>query len=154
MRGRNGISDLSDMQPAVRTPTQKRLNLLLVEDNAADRLLLQSAFREVGVNCRWRVIDHGAEAMRIGSSTLKGFQPDLILLDWQLPGATGLEVLATFKQNPEWVSTPVVMFTGMQSASHSDSAKTAGACDVLEKPIDLDDWLKIPTRIETALLAA
>jgi two-component system phosphate regulon response regulator PhoB len=105
--------------------------------------MIQSAFREAGVRCQWRVIENGTDAMRIAESSVEAVKPDLILLDWQLPGATGLEVLATLKQNSKWVSTPVIMLTGMRSAFHVSAARRAGAYDVLEKPMQLDEWLSI-----------
>ena len=90
--------------------------------------------------------------MRIGNSMEEVFQPDLILLDWQLPGATGLEVLATLKQNSKWTSTPVIMFTGMRSAVYVNAAIRAGAYAVIEKPMQPNEWLEIPARIESALI--
>lgn len=138
---------------ASNTPAQKIWSLLLVEDNPADRLMLQSAFREAGLQCRWRVVDSGAEAMRVVESGLEG-ACDLILLDWQLPGATGLEVLASIKRNSNWLSIPVIMLTGMRSAFHVNAARQAGAYDILEKPMMLDEWLKIPARFESALIPA
>ena len=141
------------MQATGTKAAKKSWNLLLVEDNPADRFLLQSVFREAGVQCHWRVIETGTEAMGIGKSNLEGVQPDLILLDWQLPGATGLEVLATIKKNPEWFSIPVIMLTGMRSEREVDAAKEAGAYEVLEKPMLLDEWLKIPVQINAGLQA-
>ena len=89
------------------------MECLIGRGNPADRFLIQSAFRESAMLCEWRVIEHGAEAMRTVCTTSPTFQPDLILLDWQLPGATGLEVLTTLKQSRQWASIPVIMFTGI-----------------------------------------
>jgi CheY-like chemotaxis protein len=92
--------------------------------------------------------------MRIASSSVDAIQPDLILLDWQLPGATGLEVLASLKRNSNLRSVPVIIFTGMSSPFHVNAAKKAGAHGVVEKPMLLREWLKIPARIQDALLSA
>lgn len=92
--------------------------------------------------------------MRIANSHPAAFQPDVILLDWQLPGGDGLEVLRGFKHNAEWASTPVIMFTAIQWPWHVKSARQAGACEVLEKPMDMDHWLKIPGEIENVLAFA
>jgi CheY-like chemotaxis protein len=142
------------MQAAGTKAAQKIWNLLLVEDNPADRLMLQSAFREAGVQCHWSVIDSGVDAMRIANSSMGAIQPDVILLDWQLPGATGLEVLASFRRISKFRSVPVVMFTGMSSPFHVNAAMQAGAHEVLEKPMLLSEWLKIPAQIENLLLPA
>jgi CheY-like chemotaxis protein len=153
LRGFARLSELPDMQAAGTKPAQKSWNLLLVEDNPADRLMLQSAFREVGIQCQWRVIDSGAEAVRFAEFSVEG-PFDVIFLDWQLPGASGLEVLATMKRNSNWLSVPVIMLTGMQSPFHVNAARQAGAYDVLEKPMMLDGWLKIPARVESATFPA
>ncbi len=141
------------MQAAGAKPAQNIRNLLLVEDNPADRLMLQSAFREAGIQCRWRVVESGAEAVRVVDSGIQEAY-DAILLDWQLPGATGLEVLARIKRNSSWRSVPVIMLTGMRSAFHVNAATEAGAYDVLEKPMLLDQWLKLPLEVESALRPA
>ena len=90
--------------------------------------------------------------MRIGNSRGEIPEPDLILLDGQLPGATGLEVLATLKENSNWTSVPVIMLTGMRSAVYVNAAIRAGAYAVIEKPMQLNEWLEIPARIESALI--
>ena len=92
--------------------------------------------------------------MRTACTNSPTFQPDLILLDWQLPGATGLEVLTTLKQSRQWASIPVIMFTGMRSPIQVESARQSGACDVLEKPMQIDEWLEIPAHIENVLASA
>jgi DNA-binding response OmpR family regulator len=62
-------------------------------------------------------------------------------------------VLASMKRHSNWLSAPVIMLTGMRSTFHVETAKASGAYDVLEKPMALDEWFKIPGQIESGLVA-
>ena len=132
------------------TASTKR-KILLIDDNPADRYLIQSSFEESGISCEWSVITHGGEAILMSNSVR--CQPDVILLDELLPGASGLEVLIAFKQSAIWASTPVVMLIGSCSPLYRKSAQEAGALDVINKPFGLDEWMRVPGHIEDFLAA-
>ena len=42
---------------------------------------------------------------------LAAHQPDLVLLDWMMPGMNGIEVLQNMRSTPEWSTVPVIMLT-------------------------------------------
>ena len=62
-------------------------------------------------------------------------RPDLVVLDWTMPGSSGIEVLTALRQDPLTASTPVIMLTGKEE--EADRAQTAalGAYAFLVKPI-------------------
>jgi CheY-like chemotaxis protein len=131
------------------------LNILLVEDTATDILLLKTAFQEAGVSCRWHVLSHGQEAISMACCGVKqcGFRPNLILLDFYVPGCCGLEILASFKRNPEWASIPGIVWSGLLPPSSLQAAKEAGASQCLEKPDHLNAWLELPKLLQDHLAA-
>jgi CheY-like chemotaxis protein len=66
--------------------------------------------------------------------------PDLILLDMMMPEMDGWMFLGHFRHTPAWAGIPVVIMTGMGSAS-DEWAVSMGACELLRKPIEVADLL-------------
>lgn len=62
-------------------------------------------------------------------------QPDLILLDIEMPDMTGLEAYEKLKENPQWKDIPVIFLTGHEDETILAKAKESGARDVIQKPI-------------------
>src|SRR5579859_4808636 len=60
--------------------------------------------------------------------------PDLVLLDWYLPGKNGLEVLLEMKQDPALRNIPVLVMTGIESDEITRNAYDAGANLFMMKP--------------------
>ena len=63
-------------------------------------------------------------------------QPDLILLDIEMPEMTGLEAIVLLKENPQWKDIPVLFLTGWSDDKLISDAKSAGALEVINKPIN------------------
>jgi CheY-like chemotaxis protein len=66
---------------------------------------------------------------------------DLLLLDIQMPGMSGVELLAALRQLPGHADTPVLMLTAMSDRDYLDAAFREGAHDYVTKPFDYDDLL-------------
>jgi len=64
-------------------------------------------------------------------------KPDLILLDWELPGIQGIDVLAQLKSAGETEHIPVFMLTGREAIGDLEKAFEAGADDYVIKPLDM-----------------
>jgi CheY-like chemotaxis protein len=83
---------------------------------------------------------------------MKSFGPDLVLLDWMMPGMDGPTLFRAMKQYPETSSLPVVFITAKASQSELDELATLGAVGAISKPFsprDLPDllraiWEKLP----------
>ena len=103
----------------------RRLSILLVDDCGDQRdlykLLLQAEFDVISAS-------RGAEAL--GLAWLR--QPDVIVLDIQMPGMNGFETCRRLKENPSTRPIPVIMLTGGDYIP--DEALLAGAFAVLDKP--------------------
>ena len=81
-------------------------------------------------------------------AALEHSQPDLVLLDIQMPGLDGCKTCREIKSRPETRDIPVMLVSGLAEAQ--DLAETAGADDFLIKPFNLDD---LYDRVETLLRA-
>jgi putative two-component system response regulator len=114
--------------PGTSAITALGAKLLVVDDDAQIRLLLTRLLAAKGY--RVEVASTGEEAL-----TLIGERPpDLVLLDLQLPGRSGLEVLAEIHTNRRTRLIPVVMLTGAGTADAKLKAIKAGVTDFITKP--------------------
>src|SRR6185437_12744668 len=100
-------------------------------------------------------VDNGDEAR----DRLRTYQYDLIILDWQLPGTTGLDLCKGFRARGG--QTPVLMLTGKQTIIDKEAGFGAGADDYLTKPFNLRELLvrvqallRRPTVIASEVLQA
>lgn len=86
-----------------------------------------------------------------GEAALKEFarcHPDLLLLDVQMPGLTGIEVCRRIKGAPDTCLTPVVLITGATATAERMAGIEAGADDFIIKPVDREQLL---ARVRTLL---
>ncbi|MBK8934733.1 MAG: response regulator [Chloroflexi bacterium] len=87
-----------------------------------------------------------------GLARIREMQPDLVMLDFNLPEMTGLDVLQQMAQ--ESISTPVILMTGYGSEQSAIEAFRLGAKDYLIKPFTVDEVVETIDRslVETRLL--
>lgn len=115
--------------------------ILLIEDNPGDVSLLKTAFSAVGRPVGLSVVQRGDEAMqflrRTGSYS-QAPRPDIILLDLNLPGREGLEVLAEIKCDTQFRQIPVVALTSSSLEQDIYVAYDLGANCYLVKPSDIN----------------
>src|SRR5262245_14163073 len=102
--------------------------LLVVDDDAASCRLLAAIFKREGF-----AVEAAHDGVA-GVAACAEHGPDAVLLDLQLPGLDGLEVLARLQQSHPDV--PVVMLTADREVKTAVRAIRAGAFDYLSKPID------------------
>ncbi len=107
--------------------------ILVVDDEAAMRKNLSELLGEEGFTIVEAVDGESALSM------VKNHQPNLILLDINLPRTDGLAVLVEVKRTQPDV--PVIVFTAYGTSERAIQAMKSGAYDYLEKPFDLDEFL-------------
>jgi CheY-like chemotaxis protein len=128
--------------PKRSTNAAHRVRVLLVEDNPGDVDLVTHAVREFP--CDVSVASDGVEAMeflRKEGRHAAAADPDLVLLDLNLPKLSGREVLARVKEDPALKHIPVVILSSSQA--HRDLLETyrLHANCFVTKPVDLDEFL-------------
>jgi two-component system, chemotaxis family, response regulator Rcp1 len=125
--------------------------VLLVEDSPGDTRLTLEAIRDCDVPLNLRVVRDGFEAMaflrREGRYSAVE-RPALILLDLNLPGKGGREVLAEVKGDPDLRRIPVVILTTSRSEDDIAAAYGLHANCYVRKPADTDELLGIVKGIE------
>ena len=118
---------------------ERPIEILLVEDNAADARLTREALRIASVEARLRVACDGDEALgvlRRSRLGLDGPRPDLVLLDLNLPGRSGREVLAEIKADADLAALPVVVLTTSDADDDVAACYALHANAYLVKPVD------------------
>jgi len=129
----------------------KTIQILLVEDNQGDILLIREAFEEAKLINNLSIVTDGEKAMdflnREGDYSGEK-EPDLIILDVNLPRKNGHEVLEFIKTTDRLKQIPVIMLT--TSSSEKDvvlSYKNHANC-YITKPVDVDDFMSAVLDIE------
>lgn len=130
----------------------RKIEILLVEDNPGDARLTLEAFKEGRVLNNFNVVKDGVEALeylRREGMHKDAVQPDLILLDLNLPRKDGREVLDEIKADERLKKIPVIVLT--TSAAEEDIARayTRHANCYITKPVDLDQFLRVVHSIES-----
>jgi chemotaxis family two-component system response regulator Rcp1 len=115
--------------------------LLYVEDEDAAFFLLEAAIKEAAIDVSLYRVATGDEAMAFlhrsgGYNTAP--TPDLVLLDLNLPGKTGLEVLAEMRKTAEFNSVGVVVFSSSSLAMDKRRSLELGAREYIIKPNSFD----------------
>jgi len=132
------------------------VDVLLVEDSPADIELALQAAREAGLQSRLYVVSDGAAAMaflRREWPYQRSPRPGLILLDLNLPGKDGREVLAEVKGSEDLKQIPVVILTGSPNDEDVSKAYAHDADAYFEKPADLDELVHAVKLIEAVWLS-
>ncbi len=127
------------------------IEILLVEDNPGDVELTREALDSAKVANRLHVVDDGAEAIDFlfhrGKFT-DAPQPDIILLDLNLPNKDGRQVLSEIKADADLAQIPIVVLTTSQADEDILRAYQLHANCYITKPIDFNQFMRIVAAIE------
>jgi CheY-like chemotaxis protein len=136
--------------------TDRRAQVLLVEDNPSDVRLTQEAMKEGGVATDLHVVGDGDEALRFllqEGEHENSPRPDLILLDLNLPKKSGREVLEVIKSARALRSIPVVVLSTSGANEDVCSTYDLHANCYITKPSDLDEFIRVVQQIESFWLS-
>ncbi|MBT9506544.1 phosphate regulon transcriptional regulator PhoB [Rhodoferax sp.] len=109
--------------------------VLIVEDESAIAELIAVNLRHNGFRPTWAM--DSASAQR----ELDAVLPDVILLDWMLPGETGLALAKRWRANPRTKGVPIIMLTARGDESDRVAGLDAGADDYIAKPFSTKELL-------------
>ena len=102
--------------------------ILVVDDEMAIREMIVMALEMAGLNCLEASNIQDAHSLVIDKN------PDLILLDWMLPGGSGIEFLRRLRRDELTASMPVIMVTAKTEEDNKIQGLDAGADDYISKP--------------------
>ncbi|WP_284125116.1 response regulator [Parerythrobacter aestuarii] len=105
-------------------------HILIVDDDELIAELAAEILISGGHACGW--VTDGKKALEL----LNWKRPDLVLLDQDMPGMSGAQVLRQIRASPSLYDLPVIMFTAMSGASDEEQARYNGAQDYIRKPFD------------------
>ncbi|MCL2819317.1 MAG: response regulator [Oscillospiraceae bacterium] len=111
------------------------MKILIVDDSSVMRKVIKAAADVLDLSTE--EAQDGIEALEILSQRYE--EIDLVLLDWNMPGKTGFEVLEEIKSNDKMKSIPVMMVTTEGHKTSIVAAVRAGADNYLVKPFTIDE---------------
>src|SRR3972149_1990238 len=114
--------------------TDQRPKILYIEDNRENRMLVRRVLEAAGY------VMAEAEDGLAGIEAAVREQPALILLDINLPGVDGYEIVAILKSFPNLASTPVIAVTAYAMQGDRQRPLVAGCDGYIQKPIDVDTF--------------
>jgi CheY-like chemotaxis protein len=127
------------------------IEVLLVEDDPGDVQLTQEAFEDYKVRNRLTVVSDGVGALaylRRQEPYRDAVRPDLVLLDLNLPGRDGREVLAEIKNDESLRQIPVVILTTSQADEDVLRSYQLHANAYVTKPVDFERFINVVRRID------
>jgi two-component system, cell cycle response regulator DivK len=105
--------------------------VLVVEDNDLNRRLFTDLLR--AHDCAVEPVADGREAL----DRARGFMPDLVIMDIQMPHVTGIELIEAMRRDAALSAVPVMAVTAYAGKADEDRARAAGADAYVSKPISL-----------------
>src|SRR5437870_6585618 len=139
----------------IEEPGDRKVQILLVEDNPADVDLLRRALRSAELNFELTVIEDGAEALAFVRQKEKEAgtpAPDLVVLDMNLPKNSGLEILEAMRGSRVFADVPVAILTSSSSPRERPKMEGLRVGRYITKPPDLEEYLRIGLIIKALLV--
>jgi two-component system cell cycle response regulator DivK len=109
--------------------------VLVVEDNVSNMTLVEFLLQEVGHTVL------SATSAEAGLTLARDEHPDLILMDIQLPGMSGLEATALLKQDDATRTIPVIALTALAMKGDEERIRAAGCDGYIAKPMHYQELL-------------
>jgi chemotaxis family two-component system response regulator Rcp1 len=128
--------------------TNSDFHILLIEDSRADAKIIERALKEGDLSHRLTVISDGRVALDYlfglrDETNPSDLEPDLILLDLNLPGLDGCQVLTRIKSDPILRTIPVVILTTSNREEDIMQTYMAGANTYIPKPEEYPRYLDL-----------
>jgi CheY-like chemotaxis protein len=135
----------------MKTSDRKPIEILMIDDNPADVELVRETFQEKMSDSVLNVARDGGEALlylRRAGRYRGAARPDLILLDLNMPGMNGFDVLHEIRRDNELCCIPVVILTSSTAQVDIDRGYQSKANAYLSKPAGLDQFSDLVRTLE------
>jgi two-component system phosphate regulon response regulator PhoB len=131
--GRSGVlpseEDVRDtVRPAALEDARAQRHVLMIDDEESSREVVAAMLESVGLAV------HAVESAETAIEAMYAERPDLIVLDWNLPGMSGLELVRHLRRDPALSDLPVLFLTGRAELGDLVEAFASGADDYVVKP--------------------
>jgi len=120
--------------------------ILLVEDDRGDQKLTRKAFERIGIADGLKITATGEQALEYLEDASTP-EPDLILLDLNMPGMGGKEFLKNIKQNEKFRTIPVVILTVSDTESDVEECYKLQAAGYIQKVISAEDLKEVIEKV-------
>jgi len=125
------------------------MKILIVDDSPIMRNVVKNTLAALGYpSSGWREANDGESAWTCILQDI----PDVVLLDWNMPGLDGYELLKRLRADERFSKVPVVMATSENNKTHLVAAIKAGATDYLIKPVRQDQLGEKLMHIQNGIL--
>ena len=126
----------------------KKTFILVADDDADDRFLIQTAFKENGYEDKIEFVENGVELIKFlndisQNASREAVFPGFILLDLNMPKKSGREALQEIKQHPVFKTIPVIVYTTTKNESEIKRCYELGANTYIVKPARFEALLKV-----------
>ncbi|OGA31656.1 MAG: hypothetical protein A3F75_01555 [Betaproteobacteria bacterium RIFCSPLOWO2_12_FULL_64_23] len=121
--------------------------ILIVEDNEKNRKLVRDVLQFKG----YRTID--AETGEVGVALAMEHKPDLILMDYHLPGIDGIEAFRRIRADSATAHIPIVAVTASAMPEEAKKMKEAGFDGFQTKPINVKEFVQSVANVFTGKVA-
>jgi two-component system, response regulator len=131
-------------------PDSPNQPILLVEDSPEDFETAERAFRRSGLKNPIIRCSDGDEALELlfrRGRFADAPRPGVVLLDLNLPGTDGREVLSEIKADPQLKHIPVIVLTTSSDDRDVQACYQAGASSYIQKPVDLEGFMRAIERL-------
>jgi len=125
------------------------MTILVAEDDADDRFLIQTAFEEKGYTDKLDFVENGVELIAYLADNTKNNIPRIILLDLNMPKKDGRQVLRELKQHELFKRIPIVVFTTTKNENEISRCYDLGANTYIVKPTTFDELLFLVEQIHS-----
>ena len=130
---------------------KKLLDILLVEDNPSDVYLIREILEECGILGNLHLAVDGIEALDFLNRqvlTEKCRNPDIILLDLNLPKKNGFDVLNEIKSSPHLQNIPTIILTTSKDEDDMQKAFNLKADYYVVKPLDIENCRNVMKHLD------
>ncbi|RQG98346.1 response regulator [Natrarchaeobius oligotrophus] len=127
------------------------IDILLVEPNPGDTRLFTEKFRDAKLMNAVHAVPDGEQALDFvhqwGEFT-DAPRPDLVLLEPQLPGSSGMEILSELKNEPALSEIPVIVLTSSETGKEIVKSHDFDADEYLQKPVETEEFIEFVRNVE------
>jgi len=133
----SGMLDLIERQYDIHADSPYRI--LVMEDSRAQARFYEKVLEKGHFDCR--IVNNPSVLLE----ALRGFEPEIILMDMQMPGCSGIELTRVIRQMPRYAHLPIIFLSAEESAVKQNQALLSGGTAFIVKPVQKEQLMFMAT---------